>query len=111
MGFTRPIQRATEILSAPQIDKVKTSGYCDFLIVSELGCGIQRGGMSLGRLYQGKYVPPERTDGLLPEEKRLLEEAKEREEKEALEGVFEEKLEEVVEELDTVEELVKEADI
>ena len=23
---------------------------------------------------QGKYVPPERTDGLLPEEKRVLEE-------------------------------------
>ena len=26
---------------------------------------------------QGKYVPPERTDGLLPEEKRVLEEEKE----------------------------------
>ena len=28
-------------------------------------------------LIQGKYVPPERTDGLLPEEKRVLEEEKE----------------------------------
>ena len=26
---------------------------------------------------QGKYVPPERTDGLLPEEKRVLEEKEE----------------------------------
>ena len=39
---------------------------------------------------QGKYVPPERTDGLLPEEKRVLEEekeegAKEEEEKEETE--------------------------
>ena len=33
------------------------------------------------RLLQGKYVPPERTDGLLPEEKRLLEEAREAEER------------------------------
>ena len=32
-------------------------------------------------LLQGKYVPPERTDGLLPEEKRLLEEAREAEER------------------------------
>lgn len=72
--FSQSVLRASEVLSAPQIDKVKTSGYCDFLIVSELGCGIQRGCMSLGRLYQGKYVPPERTDGLLPESKRLLEE-------------------------------------
>ena len=31
---------------------------------------------------QGKYVPPERTDGLLPEEKRVLEEEKEEEAKE-----------------------------
>ena len=35
----------------------------------------------LKRLLQGKYVPPERTDGLLPEEKRLLEEAREAEER------------------------------
>merc|ERR1719237_1757873 len=57
--------------------QVKSSSFADFLIVSELGCGIQRGCMGLGRLYQGKYVPPERTDGLLPEEKRVLEEEKE----------------------------------
>ena len=23
--------------------------------------------MNYGRLYQGKYIPPERTDGLIPE--------------------------------------------
>merc|ERR1719370_671535 len=57
--------------------QVKSAAFADFLIVSELGCGIQRGCMGLGRLYQGKYVPPERTDGLLPEEKRVLEEEKE----------------------------------
>merc|ERR1719370_1658015 len=62
--------------------QVKSGSFADFLIVSELGCGIQRGCMGLGRLYQGKYVPPERTDGLLPEEKRVLEEEKEVEDKE-----------------------------
>merc|ERR1719193_1871727 len=70
-------QRPSDLLMAPQMDKVKSGSFADFLIVSELGCGIQRGCMGLGRLYQGKYVPPERTDGLLPEEKRVLEEEKE----------------------------------
>ena len=32
------------------------------LVVSELGQGIDRGYMGLGRLYQGKYVPPQRSD-------------------------------------------------
>merc|ERR1712002_810201 len=31
--FSQSVLRASEVLSAPQIDKVKTSGYCDFLIV------------------------------------------------------------------------------
>ena len=35
--------------------------------MSELGLGISRGCMNFGRLYQGKYIPPERTDGLLAE--------------------------------------------
>ena len=30
--------------------------------------------MNYGRLYQGKYIPPERTDGLLPQEKYVNEE-------------------------------------
>ena len=37
------------------------------MVISELGSGISRGCMNYGRLYQGKYIPPERTDGLLPE--------------------------------------------
>ena len=32
--------------------QVKSGSFADFLIVSELGCGIQRGCMGLGRLYQ-----------------------------------------------------------
>ena len=44
-------------------------------MVNELGLGISRGCMDFGRLYQGKYIPPERTDGLLPEEGCVIEEA------------------------------------
>eukprot|EP00092_Neocalanus_flemingeri_P054488 GFUD01064168.1.p1 GENE.GFUD01064168.1~~GFUD01064168.1.p1 ORF type:complete len:463 (+),score=172.68 GFUD01064168.1:176-1390(+) len=66
--YSRAIRRASEVLSPSLLAKVKTSGYCDFLVVSDLGLGISRGCMSLGRLYQGKYVPPERIDGLLPEQ-------------------------------------------
>ena len=46
------------------------------IVVSELGSGIARGFMNLGRLFQGKYIPPERTDGLLPQpdEKVCIEE-------------------------------------
>jgi len=53
-----------------------TSSYSDFLLVSELGSGISRGCMNLGRLYQGKYVAPERTDGLIhqPDEEEAVEE-------------------------------------
>merc|ERR1712012_846435 len=85
--FMRSGQRPADLLLAPPMDKVKagSGNFADFLIVSELGCGIQRGCMGLGRLYQGKYVPPERTDGLLPEEKRILKEDKEEEEKEEVE--------------------------
>jgi len=77
----------------------RASTFSDFLIVSELGCGIQRGCMGFGRLYQGKYVPPERTDGLLPQEKIVLEALKVAETEE--EGAKEAKkeAEEVVEEV------------
>merc|ERR1719411_1460456 len=33
---SQSICRASEILSNTQLDKVKTSGFCDFLVVSEL---------------------------------------------------------------------------
>jgi hypothetical protein len=108
--FMRSGQRPSDLLMAPQMDKVatnsnlcpelelpepqvKSGSFADFLIVSELGCGIQRGCMGLGRLYQGKYVPPERTDGLLPEEKRVLEEKEEEEEGETAEKEKEEETE------------------
>jgi hypothetical protein len=45
------------------------------MVISELGSGISRGCMDYGRLYQGKYIPPERTDGLLLEEESVNEEA------------------------------------
>merc|ERR1712198_774256 len=38
------------------------AGCCDIVYVSELGSGINRGAMNFGRLYQGKYVPPDRID-------------------------------------------------
>merc|ERR1719334_2246252 len=100
-------QRPADLLLAPPMDKVPgtfgseialpdpqvkagSGNFADFLIVSELGCGIQRGCMGLGRLYQGKYVPPERTDGLLPEEKRILKEEKQNESEENAEEEEEE---------------------
>ena len=45
------------------------------MVISELGSGISRGCMNYGRLYQGKYIPPERIDGLLHEEECVIEEA------------------------------------
>ena len=45
------------------------------MVIRGLGSGISRGSMNYGRLYQGKYIPPERTDGLLPQGKCVNEEA------------------------------------
>jgi hypothetical protein len=75
---SRSVRRASEVLPNALLNTVKTSGYCDILRVNELGLGISRGCMEFGRLYQGKYIPPERTDGLLPkceEEESVNEEA------------------------------------
>ena len=47
------------------LDTAKTSAYGDFLVITELGSGISKGCMNYGRLYQGKYIPPERTDALI----------------------------------------------
>jgi len=63
----RSIKRTSEVLNPSLLGNVKSSGFGDFLVVSELGLGISRGCMNFGRLYQGKYIPPERTDGLLAE--------------------------------------------
>ena len=51
-------------LMTTTIGMLKFSGYGDCLIISELGSGITRGPMNYGRLYQGKYIPPNRTDGV-----------------------------------------------
>merc|ERR1711892_890327 len=64
---SRAMRRASELMNSSLIDTVKPSAYYDFLVVNELGSGISRGCMNFGRLYQGKYIPPERTDGLIPE--------------------------------------------
>ena len=34
------------------VEKVTVAGYCDVVYISELGCGINRGAMNFGRLYQ-----------------------------------------------------------
>merc|ERR1712106_118172 len=63
----RAMRRASELMNSSLIETAKPSGYFDFLVVNELGSGISRGCMNFGRLYQGKYIPPERTDGLITE--------------------------------------------
>jgi len=50
----------------------QTYNYSNMLVVSELGQGMSRGSIGFGRLYQGKYVPPERKDGLYIEENKDL---------------------------------------
>ena len=47
----------------------------DSLVVSQLGLGLNRGCMDYGRMYQGKYVPPERTFKGLQEGEQKLKEA------------------------------------
>jgi len=54
-----------EVLTKPLVDTVKLFAHSETLVVSQLGSGISRGSMNYGRLHQGKYIPPERTDGLL----------------------------------------------
>lgn len=63
---TRVVRRASDVLGSSQMEEVRRSGYLDFLVVDQLGSGISRGCIHNGRLYQGKYVPPARVDGLLP---------------------------------------------
>merc|ERR1712106_1282482 len=64
---SRAMRKASELVNSSLIETLKPSGYFDFLVVNELGSGISRGCMNFGRLYQGKYIPPERTDGLITE--------------------------------------------
>jgi len=64
--FSRSVRRAAEVLDPDRMESISRTGYCDILLIERLGCGISRGSMHCGRLYQGKYTPPERSDGLLP---------------------------------------------
>ena len=78
----------------PVMDRLAaTAAYREMLYVSELGAGISRGCMGFGRLYQGKYVPPDRSDiltlatipGTMAEEEDIK-----KEESEGMEEVTEE---------------------
>jgi len=81
----RPTRGADMIVPSSLMEAVK-----DSLMVSQLGLGMARGCMDYGRLYQGKYVPPERTDGM-----------KESGEIEGEEGEEEENIEQKIEDLET----------
>jgi len=74
--LTRPVRRAEEILTPPQLQRASLSGHLDFVLISELGCGMNKGSMNYDRLYKGKYIPPERRDGIPEEEDVDEEEAK-----------------------------------
>ena len=63
-SYTQTVTWSSEELGPSSKDTVNISGYSDFLVIRELGSGISRGCMNYGRLYQGKYIPPERTDGI-----------------------------------------------
>merc|ERR1719318_804426 len=58
--YSQSVGRASEVIPTSTLE----TGYYNFLVIRELGSGISRGYMNYGRLYQGKYIPPERTDGL-----------------------------------------------
>ena len=81
----RPTRGADMIVPSSLMEAVK-----DSLMVSQLGLGMARGCMDYGRLYQGKYVPPERTDGM-----------KESGEMEGETGEEEENIEQKIEDLET----------
>merc|ERR1711997_71227 len=68
--LTRPVRRAEEILTPPQLQRASLSGHLDFVLISELGCGMNKGSMNYDRLYKGKYIPPERRDGIPLEEEQ-----------------------------------------
>jgi len=72
--LTRPVRRAEEILTPPQLQRASLSGHLDFVLISELGCGMNKGSMNYDRLYKGKYIPPERRDGIPLEEEQEEEE-------------------------------------
>lgn len=85
--LTRPVRRAEEILTPPQLQRASQSGHLDFVLISELGCGMNKGSMNYDRLYKGKYIPPERRDGIPPAEDEEEEETKDEDAEEVSEPV------------------------
>ena len=69
----KPLGRMSGFLSSSALDKFQLGCVSDSLVMTDLGSGISRGCMDLGRLYQGKYVPPERSDGLGTEYEHIKE--------------------------------------
>ena len=43
---------ARDAVCSRLVEKVSVAGYSDVVYISELGCGINRGAMNFGRLYQ-----------------------------------------------------------
>ena len=54
---------AREAMCSQLVEKVSVAGHCDVVYISELGCGINRGAMNFGRLYQVSFnlLCPEQT--------------------------------------------------
>jgi len=66
MCVSQPVRRISPVETTSLLKLLNNSGYDDIILVSELGSGITRGSMNYGRLYLGKYIPPDRTDGVPP---------------------------------------------
>ena len=47
---------AREAMCTQLVEKVSVAGHCDVVYISELGCGINRGAMNFGRLYQVSFL-------------------------------------------------------
>ena len=46
---------ARDAMCPQLVEKVSVAGHCDVVYISELGCGINRGAMNFGRLYQVRF--------------------------------------------------------
>ena len=58
---------AREAMCSQLVEKVSVAGHCDVVYISELGCGINRGAMNFGRLYQVSFILlcPRQTIGVM----------------------------------------------
>ena len=71
----RKVKRASEVFDQSRIAQAVQKGHVDTLIISDIGHGMCDGPISMGRFGIGKYSPPDRSDEILPMQKKLLEEA------------------------------------